>query len=234
MKRIFQLAVHIILFIGISAPAFAQDIYEQYYGSGVHAYFAGNYERASELFNELIDAGSQDPRVHYFRGLTQMQTQGSMIEIGLADFEQAAQLEVSGKRSVDVSKALSRIQGPTRIAIERMRAKARFAAKSLQADAILRSGASGMMNPVDPTAPRAADPFSGGAGLTGGEPRPMPTPTEPPANSSSPFDNPPAPGATSPAGEPTMPTPDSTNPFGDDTPTPPAPAPAASDNPFGT
>jgi hypothetical protein len=231
MKRIFQLAIHTILLSGISTSAFAQDIYEQYYGSGVHAYFAGNYERASELFSELIDAGSQDPRVHYFRGLTQMQAHCAMIEIGLADFEQAAQLEVSGKRSADVSKALARIQGPTRVAIEQIRAKARFAARNLQADAILRSGVPGMPNPSDPMTPKAADPFAGDAGLMGGDPKPMPEPSEAPANPGSPFDNPSTPDATTPAPEPTMPAPDAANPFGDDPVPPPPPAP---DNPFGT
>ncbi len=230
MKCVIQLVAHSFLCIGMATSAFSQDIYEQYYGSGVHAYFSGNYERASELFNELIDAGSQDPRVHYFRGLAQIQTQGCMIEIGLAGFEQAAQLEVSGKRSADVSKALSRIQGPTRIAIERVRAKARFAAKSLQADAIQQSGAAGMPNGAAQPAPKAVDPFTGDTGLTGGEPKPMPTPSA--AGSGSPFDNPPTPDATSPSLEPTMPAPDTSNPFGDDpAPAPAAPAPA---DPFGT
>lgn len=231
MKRIFQIAAKGILFLGISTPVFAQDIYEQYYGNGVHAYFAGNYERASELFNELIDAGSQDARVHYFRGLTQMRTQGSMIEIGMADFEHAAQLEISGKRSADVGKALSRIQGPTRMAIERARAKARLNAKNLQAEAAQQMGAPGMLNQVDPAAPKAPDPFTGDAGLNSGDPKPMPKPSEAPANSSSPFDNPSAPDTTLPAPEPTMPAPDTSNPFGEEP--APAPAPASSDNPFG-
>ena len=156
----------------------------------------------------------------------------SMIEIGLADFERGAQLETSGKRSADVSKALSRIQGPTRIAIERIRAKARFAAKGLQADAIQQSGAARMLNGAAQPAPASVDPFTGDRGLTGGEPRPMPTPCDAPANASgSPFDNSPAPDASTPSSEPTMPAPGTSNPFGDD----PAPAPAApSDNPFGT
>ena len=232
MKRVFQIVVLSFLCIGVKTSAFAQDIYEQYYGSGVHAYFSGNYERASELFNELIDAGSQDPRVHYFRGLTHMQTQGCMIEIGLPDFEQAAQLEVSGKRSADVAKALSRIQGPTRIAIERIRAKARFAAKSRQAAGTGIPGAPGMLDPAAQPTPKSADPFANDTGLTGGEPKPMPKPSDAPSGiNASPFDSP-APDATSPTTEPSMPAPNA-DPFGDD-PAPAPPAPAASDNPFGT
>ncbi len=231
MKRVFQIVVHSFLCIGFASSASSQDIYEQYYGSGVHAYFSGNCERASDLFNELIGAGSQDPRVYYFRGLAQMQTQGGMIEIGLADFEQAALLEVSGRRSADISKALSRIQGPTRIAIEHVRAKARFEARNRQADAIQQSGAAGMIPGAAQPLPKDADPFSGDTGLTGGDPKSMPTPGDTPAGSGSPFDSPPTPDTTSPSLEPTMPAaPDTLNPFGDD----PAPAPAPSDDPFGT
>lgn len=232
MKRVFQIVVYSFLCIGAQSSAFSQDIYEQYYGSGVHAYFSGHYERASEFFNELIDAGSQDPRVHYFRGLTNMQTQGAMIEIGLADFEQAAQFEVSGKRSADVSKALARIQGPTRIAIERIRAKARFAAKSLQAAGMGLPNAPGMLDPAAQPTPKATDPFANETGLMGGEAKPMPKPNEAPAEmNASPFDSP-APDTTSPSTEPAMPAPNA-DPFGDDT-APAPPAPAASDNPFGT
>ena len=232
MKRVSRLLATCLFTLGISSSLYAQDIYEQYYGSGVHAYFAGNYQRAEELFNELIEAGSQDPRVHYFRGLTMMQSQGSMVEIGMPDFEQAAQLEVTSKRSADVAKALSRIQGPTRIAIERLRAKARFAAKSLQADAMQMSDAARLNNGMSPAAPNATpkanDPFVGDTGLTGGDPKPMPTPSDTPAAPASPFENPPAPNAT----EPSMPAPDTSNPFGEET--KPAPAmPAPSDNPFG-
>ncbi len=242
MKRFSHLFAVSFLGLGLASSVSAQDILEQYYGNGVHAYFAGQNQRAEDHFNDVINAGSQDPRVHYFRGLTQIQSQGGMIEAGMANFEQAAQLEISGKTSGDVSKALSRIQGPTRIAIERIRAKARLAAKSQQFEAArnrpAQPGGPGIALPpstsngAGPVAPSsgANDPFGGGSGLNSGEPSPMPAPGEnaPAPASSSPFDNAPAPDTS-------MPAPAGNNPFGDD------PAPAAGGapavdplNPFGT
>lgn len=204
MKRFSRLLALSFCSLGIATSASAQDILEQYYGNGVHAYFAGNNQLAEEHFNEVIKAGSQDPRVHYFRGLTQILSQGGMVEAGMADFEQAAQMEVSGKRFADVSKALSRIQGPTRIAIERIRAKARLAAKSQQfemmRDKFEQPGTAGRTVPpaaLDRAAPPATpdagttEPFGGGSGLTGGAPSPMPTtPNTPATNEPSIFDSP--------------------------------------------
>lgn len=241
MNRFTRCCVFCFLGLGFASSVSAQDILEQYYGRGVHAYFAGNVQLAEEHFNDVVNAGSQDPRVYYFRGLSQIQSQGGMIDAGMADFEQAAQREVAGKRSGDVAKALSRIQGPTRLAIENARAKARLAAKSQQFETIKNkfeqpgaAGAAVMPRTPDAAVPaipnnasNANDPFASGAGMTGGEATPMPAAGEaPPANSLSPFEN--------PAGEPAMPAPANANPFGDDpTPAPGAPPAVDPNNPFG-
>jgi hypothetical protein len=215
----------------ISASAIqAQDILEQVYGSGVHAYFAGQLEKAQLLFDEVINAGSQDPRVYYFRGLTQIQSQGGcIIEVGLPDFEQAARLEVLGKVGVNVNLALARVQGPTRIAIERLRAEARMAAKILQVEeARAKYGEAGappnsqvVVPPVAvPTKP-ANDPFADGRGMTGGEPTPMPAGDAPVSPANVPANDP----FSAPSSAP------SNDPFKDDS--APSPAPANSADPFG-
>ncbi len=231
MTRAAHLLLICFLYLGIASFASAQDILEQYYGSGVHAYFASNFRLAEEHFNDVIEAGSQDPRVFYFRGLTQIQTQCCMIEAGLADFEKAAQLEIFSKRSGDVAKALSRIQGPTRIAIERIRAKVRLAAKNLQAD-MMQQHAAGIQpnNGAAPSSPIPTDPFAAQPNLTEGEAKPMPTPGDAP-----PAPLPPAPDPFLTTPDATTPAPDTSNPFGDDPATKPAtPAPPAPDaNPFG-
>ena len=49
----------------------AQDPLDEMYGQAVHSYFRGDRGHAEELLNEIIDAGSQDPRAYYFRGLCQ-------------------------------------------------------------------------------------------------------------------------------------------------------------------
>ncbi len=221
LNRLVHLSVVAVGWLTV-VPAFsqAQDILEQVYGSGVHAFYSGNTTKAQELLDEVVNAGSQDPRVYYFRGLTQVQSQGGMVEAGLADFEQAAQMEVLGKSNANVNRALARIQGPTRIAIERIRAQARLAARTaLTEQARAKYGEQGAAaNPqvvVPPvagdTAPAtsANDPFADGKGMTGGEPSPMPAGDAPAADS--PF----------PANEPAMPA-AGADPFKDDA----APAPA--------
>lgn len=40
------------------------------YGRGVHAFFAGSTTKAEEAFAQCIAAGSTDPRVYYFRGIS--------------------------------------------------------------------------------------------------------------------------------------------------------------------
>ena len=37
------------------------------YGSGVHAYFSGDYQRAYEDLTQALEAGTKDPRALYFR-----------------------------------------------------------------------------------------------------------------------------------------------------------------------
>ncbi|MDZ4847654.1 MAG: hypothetical protein SGI77_00025 [Pirellulaceae bacterium] len=227
MKRVSKLSAVTLCVLGMGTTSFAQDILESYYGRGVHAYFAGNGQRAEELLSDVITAGSKDARAYYFRGLSQVLTKGGMTEAGKADFEQAAQLEISGKHSADISKALTRIQGPTRMAIEQIRAKARLAAKVNQVG-MPRSGSNqsdpNMGNLVDP---QKTDPFGGNSGLTEGDPKPMPTPESVPAvDAPSIFDTTPTPEATMPA-----PTPGAADPFSDD-PAPGATTPAV--DPFAT
>jgi hypothetical protein len=203
-----------LLFFGLFSVSvsqlIAQDPLDEMYGQAVHSYYRGDLFRAEELLNEVIGAGSQDPRAYYFRGLCQSR---AGLEAGTADFERAAQMEMEGKKVVNVGKALERIQGPARIEIEKARSKARLMSRArlleLQRsryDEMQRAGdvPNGIIVPplsVDPApSPNALapnDPFN--QGLTKGEPKviegekpatetttdplmPLPTdPTPPPA-----------------------------------------------------
>jgi len=72
MNRTIALLVGSVLLIGAVLPSElpAQSaVLGQMYGSGVHAYFSQDYVRAHELLTEAINAGSEDPRCYYFRGL---------------------------------------------------------------------------------------------------------------------------------------------------------------------
>ena len=126
MARKFWLAVgYLCLSL---APAAAQEgVLSELYGKGVHAYFANRPWVALDHFNTAIDNGSQDPRAHYFRGLTYLQLgdEGSAD----SDFCVAAALETADSNEFyDVSRALERIQGRQRLVIERYRMQGRLEA----------------------------------------------------------------------------------------------------------
>lgn len=220
---------------GTSFGAQVQDgAFTELYGYGVHRYYAGDYHEAQRAFNIVIEAGIEDPRPHYFRGLVTYQM-GSP-EGATADFEHAAELEARGTSIVNINQALSRIQGPVRRDIEMARMMARVAVaqeqrakKQMDAAQAEASGAIGKP-PAGNDAPPSVS-------------------AEPPAAPATPA----TPPATPPA-DPTAPaapaTPDTQNdPFKDDAAVPPpatpetpsadpfgaAPAPAtppASDDPF--
>ena len=105
----------------------AQDPLDEMYGQAVHSFFRGDSRNAEALLNEVIEAGSQDPRAYFFRGLCRSNLG---TDVSNSDFEKAAQLEIDGKRVVNVGKALERIQGQARIAIEKSRSKARLASRA--------------------------------------------------------------------------------------------------------
>jgi hypothetical protein len=104
------------------------DILAELYGNGVHAYFAGQNRTALDALNAAIDAGSQDPRAYYFRGLTRLRL--AQDEQAEADFTQGAALETGDSQQFyDVSASLSRIQGRIRLQLERYRNAARVVAR---------------------------------------------------------------------------------------------------------
>lgn len=214
MQRFSAYVLSLSLLAG-SASAVRADILDELYGSGVHAYFAGQTDKAEELFNEAIQSGSRDPRVYYFRGLNQIRSQGGQVEIGAADFEQGAILEAQGNKVGEISRSLARVQGPARLAIETARRRARLAAKEAQLEMqrnqpAVAPGVPNVGTGVAP-APAANDPFGNErTGLTDGAPTPMP-------ESAAPVEAVPA----TPAAD--------DNPFGDD---PAAPAAPAEDDPF--
>jgi hypothetical protein len=173
-----------VVTLSVSNLAIAQDPLDELYGQAVHSFFRGDVAHAEQLLNEVIAAGSLDPRALYFRGMCLSRTGQATAA---ADFERAAQMEIEGKRVVNVGKALERIQGPVRVEIEKARSKARLASRSrvlemqrTRYEEMQRSGNAlgGLIVPprtVDPApAPSAFapnDPFI--TGLTKGAPKEM-------------------------------------------------------------
>ncbi|HEX4147871.1 MAG TPA: hypothetical protein VHY20_02745 [Pirellulales bacterium] len=201
-----------------ASPARADDAaLEGIYGSGVEAYYTGDYVRAFDLLNSAVQAGSHDPRVYYFRGLAQ--TFLGRAPDAQRDFQKGAQLESSETAGVvDVGRSLERVQGPTRLLLERYRSAARLASVAeRERQRILRYGH------VRPAPPMAAAAAAGqqAAGAAAEEAAPAAAPPAEKAAGEDPF-------AAPPAKEPAAPPAD--DPFA----APPAKAPEAppADDPF--
>ncbi len=213
-----------------SAPLLAQDPLDEVYGHAVHSYFRGDVPQAQTLLDQVIEAGSVDPRVHYFRGLC-LSVQSGGTDAGKADFQRGAELEIEGKKVVNVGKALERIQGAARCEIEEIRRKYRLDARDkymqmqrLRYEEAQRTAPALPARDADAPpslVPTPKDPFAPGLDLNKGTPVPMPDskPTTPPADNNPFGDAPSDPGTTTPP-------PATDDPFG-------GPPPASDDDPFG-
>lgn len=238
MVRRFGLAILTLGVLSFSSGAFAQDVLSELYGKGVHAYYSGDYNTSLEFLNDAVNAGSKDPRVYYYRGLVQSNL--GMSDAAVTDFDQGAQLEVNSKRAVEVGKALIRVQGANRVAIESARRKARLQAQAAKAQIArdqyesVKKGDETVVRPKDATPPvvetkpevAANDPFANPEKMKEGEAAveaEKPATEAPAAEGSDPFgdDAKPADEKPAPAGD---------DPFGSSG---GGAAPAAGDDPFG-
>jgi hypothetical protein len=100
---------------------------DKLYGAGVHAYFAGDSAGAKKSLDASIAAGNRDPRCYYYRGLASLRT--GNVDAARADFREGATLEAqSPDLTTLVNRSIQRIQGNTRLSLERFRADAQLAA----------------------------------------------------------------------------------------------------------
>lgn len=109
------------------------------YGNGVHAYFDGDYQCSYDALSSVIEAGSNDPRAYYFRGLSALKL--GRLDEAEADFQQGANLEADGRGAVGIraiGRALERVQGCDRLKLEQYRGRARVAALERDRDATRR------------------------------------------------------------------------------------------------
>jgi tetratricopeptide (TPR) repeat protein len=93
-------------------------------GDGMHAYHAGDYDRAYDDLTNAIEAGTEDPRAYYFRGLAALRL-GRTSEAE-ADFTTGADRELVTGSMRRASQSLERVQGTDRLSLERFRARARL------------------------------------------------------------------------------------------------------------
>lgn len=161
MSRALCLALTVgLICLNTSAVRAQGNALVEYYGEGVHRYFAGDLMGADQLFTRVIDSGSQDPRAYYFRGLIRERQGGG----GQFDFEQGARLEAAGRLSVPVGLSLTRVQGSARGKIEKARRDARVMyaqQRALMQQSVAPAAASS--TPATPSETGAtSDPFSEG------------------------------------------------------------------------
>jgi hypothetical protein len=160
----------LLLVAALANTLAAQDaVLAQFYGNGVHQYFAGNYDRAAADLTTAINGGSKDPRAYYFRALTALRRGDSAGAD--SDLRAGASLESADvSQFYPVGKSLERVQGADRRAVERHRAIARAEAFQRRHDRdvlryeqrrraesqVLRS--SGVAPLVKPPGPTVAEP----------------------------------------------------------------------------
>ena len=127
MRRVLVSALVGLLLLTASAVRAQNAASDELYGNAAQAFYACNYWKALKLLDTAIAYGTSDPRVYYFHGLSRSALGDT--DAGNDDFAEAARLEASsGGEAYDVGKALERIQGHTRLVIERYRESARVAA----------------------------------------------------------------------------------------------------------
>jgi len=106
------------------------------FGSGAHAFFGADYQRAYDDLTQAIAAGTKDPRAFYFRGLAARRM--GRVDEAEADFSSAARIEADALGDWPVSRTLERIQGDDRLAIERHRVRSRIEVLQSRKDAAAR------------------------------------------------------------------------------------------------
>ncbi len=177
----------LLLCLPMTATA-QNEVLNELYGNGVHAYFSSDYAKAHEHLTAAVDGGSSDPRVLYFRALCYLKT--GREALAQDDLAAASKIEMeAGNLSERVNRALTRVQGTGRLKVESHRSEARLAVFQQRAKATKKRFDSGgaASDPAFPVAPverPAAEPDLF-------DPPADPAPTDPaPAKPADPFAEP--------------------------------------------
>jgi hypothetical protein len=159
-----------LVWLSAGSLAAQEAVLTELYGRGVHQYFAGNCTQAVSDLTAAIDGGTKDPRAFYFRALAEMRV--GQQDMATLDLQMGASLETADvNQFYPVGKSLERVQGSTRMTIERYRSLARAQAyerqqrrdavryeqrRRAEAEVLRKPGiAPPAMPPVVPPAPKA-------------------------------------------------------------------------------
>lgn len=154
MFRKSALAAALVLASGVSFSQAQDPVLDELYGRGVHRYFANDYLQAYDQLSLAINNGSQDPRAYYFRGFAALAS--GRLDEAEADWQTGAAIEAKGVYGGEIGRSLSRIQGSTRLDLERIRQAARLEAMALnqmKSRARYAPGADMPMVPLNNAAP---------------------------------------------------------------------------------
>ena len=116
-----------LLAISLLVGALGQIALASEFSDGVQLFFAGRHQAASAKFGEIIERGTGDPLVYYYRGLASYRL--GQLEAADRDFATGAQMELSQK-SKGVGRALQRVQGRERLRLEAHRRITRVVTKA--------------------------------------------------------------------------------------------------------
>jgi hypothetical protein len=126
----------IVAITGFGVSAADDPVLATAFGTGVHAYHAGDYQRAFDDLTTVVEGGASDPRAFYFRGLAALKL--GRLDEAEADFATGAAREAAAVGGWNVPRSLERIQGEDRLRLERHRSKARVALMQRRREAIVR------------------------------------------------------------------------------------------------
>jgi len=114
----------VVLAVASAPSAYGQDtVLADLYGQGVHAYYRGDFAEAYQHLDSVVEQGTDDPRVYYFRGLFNIRLGNE--DMAQADFQKGAELEMDRRQVYPVGKALARVQGGDRLMLEEARDEVR-------------------------------------------------------------------------------------------------------------
>ena len=70
MQQKTFLALFLHIFLDDLQPHASDPSVLAIYGDGVHSFYAGNFQQSYDYLSQVIEIGTDDPRVYYFRGLS--------------------------------------------------------------------------------------------------------------------------------------------------------------------
>ena len=146
-SKVGLLSLSVSLAVGVLVNTCSANLNDELFGRGLTAFHNGQMEQAVEIFSELIDDKTTDPRPYYFRGLVFLRS--GRPEQAEADFNAGAQLEANNNiRTYPINKSLQFVQGADRLKLEQFRTDAQRKRKEMRQKVLELRYATGDAKPL--------------------------------------------------------------------------------------